>query len=246
MMACSVAGRDIVYYTFGDTRLRDLLHGIHCFFQRYSVTVSQLWRYLCRFNEAQLPPKQLYPFIQQAHLDSITVNSFSKSNDNDNNKTTNIIETKIDDGNQKETKTTKDSSSIDIIESSQPELPSKFSFVSESLVKKPKLKKLDENETKNNHEKLKKFLYSSDEDDDQNPGTSTAGFMETIDKYDNKLEENKQEDKELNDGENMECDFIEDSQENVTEINNKSPQNTSKNPKVNEKKITDFFKIITK
>lgn len=80
MMVCSAVGRDIVYYTFGDTRLRDLLHSIHNFLDGHSITVCQLWRYLCKFNEAQLPPRHLYPFIQQAHLESVNLLKVSLKN----------------------------------------------------------------------------------------------------------------------------------------------------------------------
>lgn len=67
MMACSAAGRDIIYFTFGDKKLRDTLHEIHNFLESKSITIAQLWHYLCRFYEAGIPPKQLYPFIQKTH-----------------------------------------------------------------------------------------------------------------------------------------------------------------------------------
>ncbi|XP_063912278.1 poly(ADP-ribose) glycohydrolase-like [Zophobas morio] len=69
LMACSASGRDLVYYSFGDTELRDDFYKIHLFLANNKILICQLWRYLCRFCTANLSQDKLYCFIQQCHFD---------------------------------------------------------------------------------------------------------------------------------------------------------------------------------
>ncbi|CAH1373550.1 unnamed protein product [Tenebrio molitor] len=69
LMACSAACRDLVYYSFGNTDLRDEFYNFHLFLANNKVTICQLWRYLCRFCAANLSQDKLYSFVQQCHFD---------------------------------------------------------------------------------------------------------------------------------------------------------------------------------
>ncbi|XP_055923525.1 poly(ADP-ribose) glycohydrolase [Eupeodes corollae] len=69
LMACTVAKRPLVYFTFGDEKLRDSVHQIHTFFIENNVTVKELWRYLKKFQEQKLAPSALYDFICTCHTD---------------------------------------------------------------------------------------------------------------------------------------------------------------------------------
>lgn len=268
MMACAAAGRDIVYYTFGDARLRDLLHSIHCFFQRHSVTIAQLWRYLCKFNEAQLPARQLYPFIQQSHLDSITnaqtspikeqpqINNSSKERAQSIESTTNAQnsisqkQNTVIDINHLES--FDDIASCNIIESSQPELDVPKDYICELFLKKQKLKRNDK-EMKKNHEDIRSFLYSSDEEDSTVTASSSMGLLQAADSFQNMVE--TPETIKLNDScEKMECDSIEQLQQKSVQVSKTpskaytTPSKSNKNSEKSapSKKISDYFKVVTK
>ncbi|KAB0793201.1 hypothetical protein PPYR_12821 [Photinus pyralis] len=70
LMASNAARRDIVYFTFGDVELRNNIYEMYQFLATNDVTIAQLWRYLCRFEQSNLKPKHLFSYIQQAHFDS--------------------------------------------------------------------------------------------------------------------------------------------------------------------------------
>ncbi|KAJ8922080.1 hypothetical protein NQ315_008721 [Exocentrus adspersus] len=69
LMACSAAGRDLVYFSFGDEELRDELYNMYLFLANNRVTITQLWRFLCGFATLSLPQGKLYAYIQQAFFD---------------------------------------------------------------------------------------------------------------------------------------------------------------------------------
>ncbi|XP_018570201.1 poly(ADP-ribose) glycohydrolase [Anoplophora glabripennis] len=69
LMACSAAGRDMVYFSFGDEELRDELYNMHLFLANNRVTITQLWRFLCGFATLNLTQEKLYAYIQQAFFD---------------------------------------------------------------------------------------------------------------------------------------------------------------------------------
>ncbi|KAJ8973028.1 hypothetical protein NQ317_012633 [Molorchus minor] len=75
LIACSVANRDLVYYSFGNENLRDELYNMHTFLANNRVTVAQLWRFLCGFSTLGLPQEKLYSYIQQALFDITEIKS---------------------------------------------------------------------------------------------------------------------------------------------------------------------------
>ncbi|XP_055851769.1 poly(ADP-ribose) glycohydrolase [Episyrphus balteatus] len=87
LMACTVAKRPLVYFTFGDEKLRDSVHQIHTFFIENNVTVKELWRYLKKFQEQKLAPSALYDFICTCHTDRNSSGQGSSSKQRGNVKT---------------------------------------------------------------------------------------------------------------------------------------------------------------
>lgn len=69
LIVCTITKRPLVYFTFGNTELRDAIHDIHTFFIENNVTVKQLWSYLKAFHSHKLAPSDLYAFICQMHCD---------------------------------------------------------------------------------------------------------------------------------------------------------------------------------
>lgn len=67
LMACTAAKRPLVYFTFGDVKLRDSVHQIHTFFIENNVTVKDLWKYLKKFHEQKLAACALYDYIYKCH-----------------------------------------------------------------------------------------------------------------------------------------------------------------------------------
>ncbi|VEN59528.1 unnamed protein product [Callosobruchus maculatus] len=70
LIACNAAERDMVYYTFGNKKLRDDLHNMYLFISRNNITITELWRILCKFSSSNVSEQKLYSFIQQAYFDS--------------------------------------------------------------------------------------------------------------------------------------------------------------------------------
>ncbi|CAH1176930.1 unnamed protein product [Phaedon cochleariae] len=68
LMACCAAGRNLVYYSFGDEELRRDFHGIYQFLSEKGVTIKQLWRILCGFSPSGFSDTSLYLFIQQTYI----------------------------------------------------------------------------------------------------------------------------------------------------------------------------------
>jgi len=51
LMAASLAGRDVAYFTFGDARLRDDLHAVHAALVERRVTVGRLFGLLAHYGD---------------------------------------------------------------------------------------------------------------------------------------------------------------------------------------------------
>ena len=51
LMAAAVAGRDVIYFTFGDNKLGDRLIELHQLLLESRTTVAQLWSCLCTYNQ---------------------------------------------------------------------------------------------------------------------------------------------------------------------------------------------------
>ncbi|XP_002155531.4 poly(ADP-ribose) glycohydrolase isoform X1 [Hydra vulgaris] len=65
LMAASNAGRNIVYFTFGDEKFANELTEIHKFIQENSLTVGNLWNMLLRYKQDLKDSHiQLYPYIK--------------------------------------------------------------------------------------------------------------------------------------------------------------------------------------
>ncbi|CAG0889946.1 unnamed protein product [Darwinula stevensoni] len=63
LMAATEASRDLAYFTFHDSQLRDDLFLMHSFLVKHDVTVGDLCRELFEFYKQDLPPDQLYPSL---------------------------------------------------------------------------------------------------------------------------------------------------------------------------------------
>ena len=72
-MAAAQAGRDVVYFTFGDVLLRDDLYNMYTTLIEKKVTIGHLYQILCQygdqFGETESPSLDLYGYIY-AILDS--------------------------------------------------------------------------------------------------------------------------------------------------------------------------------
>lgn len=66
-MAASVAGREIIYFTFGDQRLRDDLFNIYSLLREKSVSIGKLYQLLRRYGEQFIgscfPNLDLYGYL---------------------------------------------------------------------------------------------------------------------------------------------------------------------------------------
>ncbi|KAK9695255.1 Poly (ADP-ribose) glycohydrolase (PARG) [Popillia japonica] len=95
LMACSAARRHMVYYTFGDTDLEKTLYNLYVFIGNHNVTISELWRILCRFVVSNSNQNNFIPYIQQAYFDlhnQPTITQFFSSNSTHNSKNTNATQ----------------------------------------------------------------------------------------------------------------------------------------------------------
>ncbi|KAL3280193.1 hypothetical protein HHI36_017693 [Cryptolaemus montrouzieri] len=70
LMACNAAHRDLVYYTFENEELQENFYNMYLFIATNRITTCELWRIICRFAAAKLPPEQFYCFIQQSCFDT--------------------------------------------------------------------------------------------------------------------------------------------------------------------------------
>ncbi|XP_046667282.1 poly(ADP-ribose) glycohydrolase-like isoform X5 [Homalodisca vitripennis] len=52
LMAAAVTGRDVAYFTFGNTKLRDRLADMHSFLVKHQVTVGDLWKIITSYTPA--------------------------------------------------------------------------------------------------------------------------------------------------------------------------------------------------
>lgn len=65
MMACCATKRNLVYFTFGERELMDLIERMFNFLSTNDITVGQLWSYLLKFKQEGQTNKsnELYQFI---------------------------------------------------------------------------------------------------------------------------------------------------------------------------------------
>ncbi|KAK5649231.1 hypothetical protein RI129_000260 [Pyrocoelia pectoralis] len=141
LMACNASRRDVVYFTFGDVELGNNLYEMYLFLTTNDVSIAQLWRYLCRFEQTNLKPKHLFAYIQQAHFDSKNQRSLKdyfcfrkKQSDMSTSNANNVLNknpstsTKIEDDKLDSSgideiiiPSSQTDSDVDVIESSQPD-----------------------------------------------------------------------------------------------------------------------------
>ncbi|XP_049820931.1 poly(ADP-ribose) glycohydrolase isoform X2 [Aethina tumida] len=70
LMAVCAAGRDLVYYSFGDEEIKEDFYKMYLFLANNRITIKQLWRFLSKFSSSSLSSEKLYSFIQQSYFDS--------------------------------------------------------------------------------------------------------------------------------------------------------------------------------
>ncbi|KRT82506.1 hypothetical protein AMK59_3985, partial [Oryctes borbonicus] len=84
LMACSAANRNMVYYTFGNVDLEKTIYDVYAFLANNKVTVSELWRSICRFIATNNSQHTFIPYIQQSFIDmhkQPTIMQFFKDSD---------------------------------------------------------------------------------------------------------------------------------------------------------------------
>ncbi|XP_072397640.1 poly(ADP-ribose) glycohydrolase-like [Diabrotica undecimpunctata] len=84
LMACSAAGRHLVYYTFGNTEFRDEFYKMYTFLATNDVKIEQLWKLICGFVLSKKSEEYFYSYIQQAYFDSrrqTSIKNFFKPED---------------------------------------------------------------------------------------------------------------------------------------------------------------------
>lgn len=69
LMVAGKTRRDLAYFTFGDTELRDKLADMHSFLVGYNVTVGQLWNLIVRYSVECSTQTDLYQYLYQAVID---------------------------------------------------------------------------------------------------------------------------------------------------------------------------------
>ncbi|XP_019553404.3 poly(ADP-ribose) glycohydrolase-like [Aedes albopictus] len=69
LMVCCVLSRPLVYYTFGDSELRDQFYAMYTFLVDNKVKVCEIWRILKDFRRHNLPPSKLYAYFYQDYYD---------------------------------------------------------------------------------------------------------------------------------------------------------------------------------
>lgn len=63
LMACAATGRPLLYFTFGNRRLRDEIYRMHLFLSEQNVTVRELWSVLQQFHRRKLHSAELYKYL---------------------------------------------------------------------------------------------------------------------------------------------------------------------------------------
>lgn len=69
LLVCCVLNRPLVYYTFGDSELRDQIYAMYTFLVDNKVKVCEIWRSLKDFRSHNLPPSKLYAYFYQDYYD---------------------------------------------------------------------------------------------------------------------------------------------------------------------------------
>lgn len=69
IMVCCVLNRPLVYYTFGDSDLRNQIYAMYTFLVDNKVKVCEIWRSLKDFRRHNLPPSKLYAYFYQDYYD---------------------------------------------------------------------------------------------------------------------------------------------------------------------------------
>lgn len=70
LIACVTTGRPLVYFTFGDSDLRDNIFDFYTFMVNQDMSVSELWHFLQLFSREFTNPDVLYHFIAEEKLNS--------------------------------------------------------------------------------------------------------------------------------------------------------------------------------
>lgn len=70
-MVCAAINRSLVYYTFGNTNLKENIEKMYKFLLRNQITIAMLWKYLNEFCKHKLKSGNLYSFIYQCFYDEI-------------------------------------------------------------------------------------------------------------------------------------------------------------------------------
>lgn len=69
LMAAGKTKRDLAYFTFGDSELRDKLADMHNFLNSYNINIGQLWNLIVRYSVECSTQTDLYQYLYQAVTD---------------------------------------------------------------------------------------------------------------------------------------------------------------------------------
>ncbi|KAF7272905.1 hypothetical protein GWI33_014342 [Rhynchophorus ferrugineus] len=78
LMACAVAGRDLVYYSFGDVELVQKFYDMYLFLAENLVTVKQLWHVLRQLSISPIEEQRLYLLIKNKYFEQKRQPSISR------------------------------------------------------------------------------------------------------------------------------------------------------------------------
>ncbi|CAH0558994.1 unnamed protein product [Brassicogethes aeneus] len=70
LMASCAAGRDLIYYSFGNINLKDDFYNMYLFLANNRISIKLLWNFLKSFSSSSVSHENLYSYIQQSFFDS--------------------------------------------------------------------------------------------------------------------------------------------------------------------------------
>ncbi|KAI4458449.1 poly adp-ribose glycohydrolase [Holotrichia oblita] len=235
LMACSAAKRYMVYYTFGDTDLEKTIYNLYTFIGNNKVTISELWRILCRFVVSNSNQNNFIPYIQQAYFDlhnQPTITQFFSTNSTNNSKNSNSTQPSTSFKNSKKSPTKNDKvRETATVTSTSAEVLHKTTSLTKHEAREDEI---DTTSDEDNSESILDLIriIDGDVDDKNKEDPNEQSLLSSIDKF-SKIKERTTSDC-VKTGESVAIDM------DVDEIN------SEKQKVVSKRKISDYFVKVTK
>ncbi|KAI4458437.1 poly adp-ribose glycohydrolase [Holotrichia oblita] len=229
------AKRYMVYYTFGDTDLEKTIYNLYTFIGNNKVTISELWRILCRFVVSNSNQNNFIPYIQQAYFDlhnQPTITQFFSTNSTNNSKNSNSTQPSTSFKNSKKSPSKNDKvRETATVTSTSAEVLHKTTSLTKHEAREDEI---DTTSDEDNSESILDLIriIDGDVDDKNKEDPNEQSLLSSIDKF-SKIKERTTSDC-VKTGESVAVDM------DVDEIN------SEKQKVVSKRKISDYFVKVTK